>query len=147
MADFNAFRDKALGTLNTVVDKTREIAGTVADKAKDTAQIAKLNLEISSEREQVKKAYLEIGKLYYETHKTDPDSFFTQLCEEVSLSLDHITALEAEIARLKAGTDAADKDDIDVEFEVIVEAEDEDTTCGCGCSCEKSEDEAPTEES
>ena len=140
MADFNALRDKVLVSLNTVAEKTKVVASTVADKAKDTAQIAKLNMEIASERDRIKKAYLELGKLYYDTHKDDPDGFFTQLCQEVTLSLSRVTALEDEIARLKA----ADAEDVDVEFENVVSAAEEDADCTC--TKEDFQEEAPAAE-
>ena len=141
MADFNAIRDKVLVSLNTVAEKTKVVANTVADKAKDTAQIAKLNMEIASERDRIKKAYLELGKLYYDTHKDDPDGFFTQLCQEVTLSLSRVTALEDEIARLKAA-----EEDVDVEFENVVSAAEDEAECSCGCSCGCQEEEEETPE-
>ena len=143
MADFNALRDKVLVSLNTVAEKTKEVASTVADKAKDTAQIAKLNMEIASERDRIKKAYLELGKLYYDTHKDDPDGFFTQLCQEVTLSLSRVSALEDEIARLKAADG-----DVDVEFENVVSAAEDEAACSCGCGCsaeDTQEEETPEE--
>ena len=138
MADFNAIRDKVLVSLNTVAEKTKVVASTVADKAKDAAQIAKLNMEIASERDRIKKAYLELGKLYYDTHKDDPDGFFTQLCQEVTLSLSRVTALEDEIARLKAA-----EEDVDVEFENVVSAAEDEAECSCGC--QEDEEETPEE--
>ena len=62
MADINELTGKVLNTLGTVVGKTRTIAGKAADKAKDMARIAKLNVEVGSEKNNIEKAYLEIGK-------------------------------------------------------------------------------------
>ncbi len=140
MADINELTGKVLNTLGTVVGKTRTIAGKAADKAKDMARIAKLNVEVGSEKNNIEKAYLEIGKLYYETHKSAPDSFFVQLCDEITLANENIDKLQSEIDCIKNGCDCGD-DCIQVEFEEIpVEkpvAEQEDfvkeDNCTCGC--------------
>lgn len=123
MADLNALRDKVLSSLNTLADKTKEVAGAAADKAKDTAAVAKLNLEIASQRDRIKKAYTEIGKLYYETYKDEPNTFFVQLCTEVTLSLERISELEDAIERIKSNPDNVC--DIEVEFDSVVSADEE----------------------
>jgi len=76
MADFNDLKGAFLNTLGTVAGKTRDFAEKATDKAKDVARIAKLNMELSAEKDTIQKAYLEIGKLYYETRKNSPDGFF-----------------------------------------------------------------------
>lgn len=119
MAKFNDIKGAVIDTIGQVAEKTRDFAGTVADKAKDVSRIAKLNLEIGSEKETIKKAYTEIGKIYYEAHKDDPDGFFVQLCEEITVSFGNIAAKEAEISEIKARGNISD-DDIVVEFEEIV---------------------------
>lgn len=119
MANFDNIKGAVLDTLGTVAEKTRDFAGTVADKAKDISRIAKLNIEIGSEKENIKKSYIEMGKLYYQTHKDDPEDFFVQLCDEVTVSMESIAAKEAEIAELKARGNISD-DDIVVEFEEVV---------------------------
>jgi hypothetical protein len=132
---FNEIMDKVRDTIGTVADKTKDIAGVVADKAKDTTRIAKLNFEISSERDTIKKAYIEIGKIYYESHKDNPDVFFAQLCSEIDLALERIRDKEAEIATLKAQVDDGS---IDVEFEHIV-AESEES---CACESDAAQEES-----
>ena len=150
-----SFKDKLLAGLGQAIDATKDIAEKAADATKDIAEkaadkakaggrIAKLNIEIATERDNMKKTFIEIGKLYYDTHKDDPDGFFIQLCEEIALAEKNIADKEAEIAELKA--EKAD-DSIEVEFEEIV-AEEEATVgeCSCGCGCEgKAEEEKPEE--
>ena len=143
MADFNSIKDKILSGLDKAIDKTvdfagkaadevkeaaaktagktRDMAEKAADKAKVGARIAKLNIEISSEKENMKKTYLEIGKLYYDTHKDAPEGFFIQLCEEIALAEQNIAEKEAEIESLKAEDDGS----IKVEFEEIIDEEPE----------------------
>ena len=129
--DFNGLKDKLLSKLGQTADNTRDFAdkagdsvkdfaGKAADKVKAGGRIAKLTMEISSEKETMKKAYLEIGRLYYEKHKDDPEGFFAQLCEEVAVAEKNIADKEAEIAELKS---KKDEPDVAVEFEEIVEQE------------------------
>ena len=134
--NFNDIKDKVKETFDIVADTTRDVAYKTADKAKNMSRIAKLSLEINGEKDTIKKAYVEIGKLYYETHKDDPDGFFAQLCDEITLANTSIIEKESEIAELKA--EGNSEDGIDVEFEEIVteaeaEADNEDE-CDCGCN-------------
>ncbi len=157
MADFNSLKDKLLVNLGKAAkatkdiaektaDKTKDFAGKAADKTKDIAEkasdkakagarIAKLNIEIAGEKDNMKKTYLEIGKLYYDTHKENPEGFFIQLCEEIALAEKNIADKEAEIALLKADDEVED-DSIEVEIEEIVDEE-----CDCACSCKEKVEE------
>lgn len=132
MKDFSELKDKVLSSIgkaadagkdlaNKAADAGKDIANKAADKAKAGTRIARLSVDIASERENLKKAYIEIGKLYYDTHRDDPEGFFIQLCDEVALAQKNIADKEAEIEQLKShGEDAAD---IDVEFEEVVAEE------------------------
>jgi len=97
--------------------KAKTFAVFAARKTKNVSRIAKLNVEIASERDSIKRTYNEIGKLYYETHREDPEAFFVQLCQEIDLSLEHISDMETEIIRLKA-EDARGAADPDAEVEM-----------------------------
>ena len=131
--DINEIKDKVIASLGTAVDAGKDIAGKAADKAKAGARIAKLNMEISAEKENLRKTYIEIGKLYYDTHKDDPEGFFIQLCDEVAISEKNIADKQVEIDELKAGDSG---EDISVEFESVVADEEnaagEDPACCCG---------------
>lgn len=117
MADYNEIKDNVFNALGTAADLTRGLVGKAADKTKDVAKLAKLNMELNSEKETVQKAYLEIGKLYYETHKSAPEGFFVQLCDEITLANQHIGKLSAEINSVKSGKDG----DISVAYTEVKE--------------------------
>ena len=102
MADMNEIKSKILDALSRAADKTRDVAGKAADTTKTYARVAKLSMEINGERDTIKKAYIEIGKLYYDTHKDDPEGFFAQLFEEVRLAMENIAQKQAEINALKS---------------------------------------------
>lgn len=124
MADINDIKGAVLNTLGTVAGKTRDFAEKAADKAKDVARIAKLNMELSSEKDNIQNAYLEIGKLYYETRKDAPDGFFVQLCDEITLANENISSILSELEDLKTGV-YSKPDDIEVEFtDVVVDDKD-----------------------
>lgn len=115
--------DKTKDFAEKAADKTKDFAEKAADKAKAAARITKLNLEISAEKDNMKKTYLEIGKLYYDTHKENPEGFFIQLCEEIALAEKNIADKQAEIASLKAD---GEDDSIEVEIEQYPEEEADD---------------------
>ena len=100
--------------------KAKTFALFAARKTKNVSRIAKLNVDIASERDSIKRTYNEIGKLYYETHREDPEAFFVQLCQEIDLSLEHISDMETEIVRLKA-EDARGGEEADAEAEIAGE--------------------------
>ena len=129
MANFDEIREKLKDTFGIVADTTKDIASKTAEKAKCAARIAKLSMEINGEKDTIKKAYLEIGKLYYEMHRDDPDGFFAQLCDEVTVANANILSKEQEIAELKSGGSA---DDIEVEFTQCCEEEFHADDCCCG---------------
>lgn len=120
MFDFNNFKSKVMDSINKAADTTKDLADKAADKAKDVSRVAKLTLEINSEKDVIRKAYSEIGKLYYETHKDSPEGFFIQLCDEVTLAQENIAAKESEISDLKTSSSDDDDDSITVEFEEVV---------------------------
>ena len=136
MADVNEIKEKVMNTLEMVADSAKELAGKAADKAKSAARIAKLSMEINAEKDTIKKAYLEIGKLYYEMNRDNPDGFFAQLCDEVTVANAEIAAKEAEIAELKENGLGGAQEDVEVE---ITEED------GEACCCED-EEEKPAEE-
>ncbi len=73
MAFFDELKDKA-------VDLSR--AGVA--KGKQIAEIAKLNLANTAEEEAIKKAYIEIGKLYYAERGMAPEVAYMSLCEKIT---------------------------------------------------------------
>ena len=54
--------DYLKGLLDQVKVKGSEYTGVAADKAKDAARIAKLSMDLNTEKDNLKKAYLELGK-------------------------------------------------------------------------------------
>lgn len=89
-----AFFDK-LG--ETISSKSKD----VAKKAKDMAEIASLNGKISSQEDVIRKAYIEIGKQFYEKYKDDLTNEFGSECEKVTAANDEIDKIKSEIQKIK----------------------------------------------
>lgn len=146
MADINEIKDAVLGTLGTVADKTISMAGKAKDKAKDVARIAKLNMELNNEKTAIEKAYAEVGKLYYETRKDNPDGFFVQLCDDITLAKENVEKLSREIDNLKASISKGSGEEVEVEFTEVSDeefekpAEEAKEDCCCGCEEKKAEE-------
>lgn len=133
--DFSDLKEKVGEFASTAAEKAKVIASTTAEQTKRLARIAKLNLEISAEKDNIKKSYIELGKLYYETHKDAPEGFFTQLCEEVSAAYAVIAEKEAELDELKASVSEADEPICDPDFETVVSETEAAPETACDCDC------------
>lgn len=134
--DFNDLKEKVGEFASTAAEKAKVIASATADQTKRLARITKLNIEISSEKENIKKSYIELGKLYYETHKDAPEGFFQQLCEEVTAAHAVIAEKEAEIETLKATVSEFDEPICDPDFETVVSETEAAPEAACDCECE-----------
>ncbi len=51
----------------------------VSQMAKDLSGTAKLNLDIRAKEDFIQKQYAEIGKMYYDAHKDDPETPYEQI--------------------------------------------------------------------
>lgn len=111
------FKKTAGAIASAAAGRARSFAGFAVRKTKNVSRIAKLNVDIAGERDTIKQAYSEIGKLYYETHRQDPEPYFAQLCQEIENAYESIATMEAEIVRIK--TKAAPEEDGEAEDDTI----------------------------
>ena len=65
-------------------DKTIDIAQAGVAKSKQLMELAKLNMANAGEEDTIKKAYLEIGKLYYAERGMAPEAAYVALCEKIT---------------------------------------------------------------
>lgn len=117
MTSFEEIRDRAL-----------DLAQAGVAKAKELTDIAKLNIANTAEEESIRKAYIELGKLYYAERGMAPEGAYVALCEKITESKTRIEENKGKISEMKA-------DDCCVQNCA--------PTCGCGCDCST---EAPPEE-
>lgn len=126
MADY---KDIITGTIKNLAGKAKDFAesSTVrgiyehgAERAKAYGAIAKLTLQISGDTEELRRAYTEIGKLYFEQARENPEGFFAPIFAQVEEINARIHANEDAIADIKAQIEAenADSDGIGVDISV-----------------------------
>lgn len=102
-----------------------EAAQTAAAKAKELASVAKANISIYAEEDKVKKAEIELGKLYYRDYAVGEEldtAEYLPWCQKIDESKKAIAELKDFIASLRedeapAETEAAPTDD---DFEIVV---------------------------
>lgn len=121
----------------------RDLARSAAKSTKRLGRIAKLNLSITDEKNNIKHLYTDIGRLYYEAHRDDPEGFFVQLFQQVDSSMEALEAMQAELETLKAEKKPSDADvePAEAEIEVEIEIEPDDTA-----SAEPAVADAPAED-
>ena len=112
---------KAKDLAGAAAEKTRDLAGTAAERTKQVSRIAKLNMDISGQKDTIKKAYAELGKLYYEAHHDSPEGLLAQVCQEIDLANAAIGSMEDEIAQLKQAMAEDDAPAEDADFEAVVD--------------------------
>ena len=101
-----------------------EAAQTAAAKAKELAAVAKANISIYAEEDKVKKAEIELGKLYYRDYAVGEEldsAEYLPWCQKIDESKKAIAELKDFIASLRedeapAETEAAPTDD---DFEIV----------------------------
>ena len=141
--DFESVKDKAVVLAQSGVTKAKELADAGAAKARELSEIGKLKMKNSAEKEAIRSAYSDLGRLYYAEHGSDPEGPYAQSCRRITEALARISYNNERIADIKAagrtsgGADAAEEP---------VDAEAEESCC-CGaeesCCCA----EEPAEES
>ena len=112
------FFDSLKANASVLKDKATDLAQTGAAESKRLAEIAKLKSANLSEENAIKKAYVEIGKLYYEQMAAAPGEDFAAACEKITAAKAAIEANNDRIAELKVKDEGAAAD-----VEVVAEAE------------------------
>ena len=79
-------------------------------KAKDLAEIAKLKMSNASEQEGIRKACMEIGKIYFAQHGDDPDPAFASLCAQIAERKEKIAYNDQRITDIKLADGITDED-------------------------------------
>ena len=144
--DYESLKDKAVVLAQSGVTKARELTGTGitkarelanagAAKARELSEIGKLKVQNSTEQETIRKAYFDLGKLYYAECGSAPEAVYADLCQSITDALARISYNNERIADIKAAgrTDhgGADEDEAPVEVEEA-----------CCCGGESAEEES-----
>ena len=113
-------------------------------KSKQLAEITKLSLNNAGEEDTIKKAYTEIGRLYYAERGMAPEAAYVALCEKITAAKTNIEENKARIAQLK---DEGKIGDDEIFSTVETEVPAEEPSCPCGGAEEEKEagEDAPQE--
>ena len=95
--------------LDALKDKAADLAQAGVAQSKRLAEIAKLKVSNMGEEDTIKRAYIEIGKLYYAEKGAAPDGAYVAACERITAARAAIETNNDRIAELKrAGGEEAE---------------------------------------
>lgn len=106
---------------DSIKDKAKDLAQTGVSKSKQIGEIAKLNLANVGEEDTIKKAYIEIGKLYYAERGMAPEAAYAALCEKITAAKVNIEENKNRIEELKSEGGVVDADVIPTQATVVEE--------------------------
>lgn len=99
-----------------IMNRVTDLAQAGAAKAREMAEIGKMKVANAAEEDTIRKAYLEIGKLYYAERAMAPEAPYAALCERITASKEKIEYNNQKIADIKAANNIQDEE---VEPEVV----------------------------
>lgn len=105
-----------MGFFDNFKEKATDLAQAGVAQSKRLAEIAKLKTANLGEEDTIKKAYIELGKLYYAEHGSAPDGAYAAACEKITAARAAIETNNDRIAQLKNSSDE------DVEVVTFVES-------------------------
>lgn len=106
-------------TFETLKDQATDLAQAGVAQSKRLAEIAKLKMANMAEEDAIKKAYIELGKLYYAEQGATPDGAYASACERITASKALIETNNERINELKQAPEM----EVEVEAELEVPAE------------------------
>ena len=129
-------------TFGSLKDKATDLAQAGVAQSKRLAEIAKLKTANMAEEDSIKKAYLELGKLYYAEHGATPDGAYAAACERITASKALIETNNERITELKQTVNPEIESELEdaIEMEEAVEVEE---APAADCCCGEAKEEAP----
>ena len=106
-------------TFETLKDQATDLAQAGVAQSKRLAEIAKLKMANMAEEDAIKKAYIELGKLYYAEQGATHDGAYASACERITASKALIETNNERINELKQAPEM----EVEVEAELEVPAE------------------------
>lgn len=134
--DFEALKGKARDLAQTGVAKAKELTDSGVSKARELTEVGKLKVQNVNEQDAIRKAYIELGKLYYAERGSAPEAGYAEQCLKITEARAKIEYNNQRIADIKAAGNLSDEDVNEV-------------VCACGGEAEAPEQpeapEAPAE--
>ena len=99
-----------MGFFDNLKGKATDLAQAGVAQSKRLGEIAKLKASNLGEEDTIKKAYMEIGKLYYAEMGHAPEGAYAAACEKITAAKAAIEANNERIAELKTADDSAEEE-------------------------------------
>ena len=112
-------------TFGSLKDRATDLAQAGVAQSKRLAEIAKLKTANMAEEDAIKKAYVELGKLYYAEHGVAPEGAYAAACERIAASKATIEANNERVAELKQPGDPDPEPVVEAETEAEAESAEE----------------------
>ena len=116
-----------------IMDRVSDLAQAGAAKAREIAEIMKLKVNNAAEEDTIRKAYIDLGKLYYAERGMAPEGAYAALCEKITASKQKIEENKAKIAEMRAAGN--------INEDVYVAP-----NCDCGCDVDPEPEEPAPEQ-
>ncbi len=97
-------------TISEFGQRVANVAQSGVNRSKQLAEVARLRAANHSEEAAIKRAYIEIGKLYYAEHGDAPEGAYVALCSRISKSRDVIQRNLSQIEEMKRVVDITEED-------------------------------------
>ena len=94
-----------MGFFDNFKEKATDLAQAGVAQSKRLAEIAKLKTANMGEEDTIKKAYIELGKLYYAEKGAAPEAAYAASCEKITAAKAAIEANNDRSAELKSSAD------------------------------------------
>ena len=101
--------------LDSIKDRAMDLAQSGVAKSRQIAEIAKLKTANMSEEDAMKKAYIEIGKLYYAERGMAPEAAYEALCRKITAAKVNIEENKSRIEELRAENGVVDVEPVSAE--------------------------------
>lgn len=122
-----------MGFFDALKDKAADLAQAGVTQSKRLAEIAKLKAANLGEEDNIKKAYIEIGKLYYAEKGMTPEGAYVAACDKITAAKAAIETNNDRIAELKSAAETEGEPVAEEETypgQVVAEEDIEDETPG-----------------
>lgn len=124
--DFDRLKERAGELAQAGVAKAKELTDAGVAKAKQLTEIGKLKMQNSSQRDSIRRAYLELGKLYYAERGSAPEPGYADLCQKITNAVARIEYNNERIADIKAAGGLSDEEVEDAFYDDGDDDEDDD---------------------
>lgn len=107
-------------TFENLKGRATDLAQAGVAQSKRLAEIAKLKADNMASEDAIKKAYLEIGKLYYAEKGAAPDGAYAAACEKITAAKAAIEANNDRVAELKQPGDPEPEEEAEIKVEMTM---------------------------